>query len=75
MTYLKKGFLERGQKNSPCRNLGVFVIAVDQYLYAVKGEQGCIVILKPGVHQHADSSQVASSVDTKGNSVPVGKLE
>jgi hypothetical protein len=75
MTYLKKGFLERGQKNSPGRNLRVVLIAVDQYLYAVKGEQGCIIIFQPGVNQHADSSQVASSVDTKGNAVPVGKLE
>jgi hypothetical protein len=56
MAYLKKGFLERGQKNSPGRNLRVFPIAVDQYLYAVKGEQSCVVILQPGVNQHADSS-------------------
>jgi hypothetical protein len=75
MTYLKKGFLERGQKNSPGRNLRVFLIAVDQHLYAVKGEQGCIVILQPGVNQHADSSQVTSSVDSKGKALPVGKLE
>jgi hypothetical protein len=75
MTYLKKCFLERGQKNSPGRNLRVFLIAVDQHLHAVKGEQGCIVVLQPGVNQHADPSQVASSVDTKGNAVPVGKLE
>ena len=73
MTYLKKGFFERGQKNSPGRYFGVFLVSVDQYLYAVKGEQGCIVILQPGVNQHADSSQVASPVDTKGNPVPVGK--
>ena len=74
MTYLKKGFLQRGQNNSPGRNLRVVPIVVDQYLYAVKREQRSIVILQSGVNQHADSSQVASSVDTKGSAFPVGKL-
>jgi hypothetical protein len=75
MTYLKKGFLERGQKNSLGRYLRVVPIAVDQYLYAVEGEQRCVVILQPGVNQHAESSQVSSSVDTKRNGVPVETQE
>ena len=75
MSYLKKGFLARGQKNSSGRYLRVFLIAVDQHLYTIKGEEGCIIVLQLGVYQHAESCQITSSVDAKRNDLPMGKAE
>jgi hypothetical protein len=48
---------------------------VHQNLYAVEGEQGSVIVLEPGVYQHAEASQVARTVHTQRNVIPVGTIK